>query len=473
MRRIGIRREDKDPWEARVPLIPDDVASLTSSGTVEIVVQPSPQRVFTEDEYVRAGARIDEDLSTCDIVVAVKEIPRELFTPGATYAFFSHTIKGQPYNMDMLRRLMELECELIDYERITDHRGQRLIFFSRFAGLAGAIDSLWTLGRRLEWEGLTPNPFATLEQTYRYPTLEAALEAVREVGARIAADGLPAEICPFVIGITGYGNVSLGAQEVVAALDAVAVSPDRLDELSAGGAAAHSSSRSAVNGRHTAYAVVFAERDFVARRDAAQPFALDEYFRHPDLYQGTFERRLPQLTLLLNCVFWDTPYPRLVTRAAIGELFAAPIAPRLRVIGDISCDIEGSVELTVKETHIDRPVYVYDAVTGAVTDGVEGRGPVVLAVGNLPCELSRESSTAFSAALSPLVPALAVADLSLPLERLSLPPELLRALILHHGELTPDYEYMWRFVHTVPPAGDALPAGDAAQSATEPQPPRD
>ena len=453
MPRIGIRREDKDSWEARVPLIPDDVARLTSSGAAEIVLQPSPQRVFTEDEYVRAGARVDEDLSASDIVLAVKEIPLELFTPGATYAFFSHTIKGQPYNMDMLRRLIELGCQLIDYERITDHRGRRLIFFSRFAGLAGAIDSLWALGRRLEWEGLAPNPFAALEQTYRYPTLEAALEAVRDVGARIAADGLPAELCPFVIGITGYGNVSLGAQEVVDALGAVAVSPDRLDELSAGGGVAPASSRSAVDDLHTAHKVVFAERDFVARRDAPQPFALDEYFQQPELYEGAFERRLPQLTLLLNCVFWDTPYPRLVTRAAIGELFAAPTAPRLRVIGDISCDIEGSVELTVKETHIDQPVYVYDAAAGAVKDGVEGRGPVVLAVGNLPCELSRESSTAFSAALSPFVPALAATDLSLPFERLSLPPELLRALILHRGEFTPDYEYMRQFVDTVLPAG--------------------
>ena len=183
MRRIGIRREDKDRWEARVPLIPDDVVRLTSSGAAEIVVQPSPRRVFTEAEYVQAGARVDEDLSACDVVLAVKEIPRELFAPGKTYAFFSHTIKGQPYNMDMLRRLMDLRCQLIDYERITDESGRRIIFFSRFAGLAGAIDSLWVLGRRLEWEGLSPNPFAALEQTYTYPTLEAALAAVREVGA--------------------------------------------------------------------------------------------------------------------------------------------------------------------------------------------------------------------------------------------------------------------------------------------------
>jgi len=434
MRSIGIRREDKDPWEARVPLVPDDAARLTSSGSVELVLQPSAQRVFAAAEYERAGARLDEDLSACDIVLAVKEIPRELFAAGKTYAFFSHTIKGQPYNMDMLRRLMELECQLIDYERITDERGRRLIFFSRFAGLAGAIDSLWALGRRLEREGVAANPFAALEQTYKYPTLAAALAAVREVGERIARDGLPAQICPFVVGVSGYGNVSRGAQEVLDALGAVAVAPADLDGLFAGPAA-----------RRAVHKVVFAEHDMVARRDATAPFELDEYYRQPELYEGVFERWLPRLTVLLNCVFWDAQYPRLVTKAAVRRLYAgAP--PLLRVIGDVSCDIEGSIEFTLKETHIDEPVYVYDPDAESITDGVEGRGPVVLAVGNLPCELSRESSVAFSAALSPFVPALAAADFSLPFAQLSLPPELRRALILHHGDFTPGYDYMRELV---------------------------
>jgi len=434
VRSIGIRREDKDQWEARVPLIPDDVVRLTDSGAAEFVLQPSAQRVFAADDYLRAGARLDEDLSACDIVLAVKEIPCELFGRGKTYAFFSHTIKGQPYNMDMLRRLMELECQLIDYERITDAQGKRLIFFSRFAGLAGAIDALWALGRRMEGEGLAPNPFAELGQTYTYPTLAAALAAVRGVGARIARDGLPAPLCPFVIGITGYGNVSRGAQEVVDALGAAAVAPADLDGLFAG-----------ATDRHAVHKVVFTEHDMVSRRDATAPFELAEYYDHPELYEGTFERRLPRLSVLLNCVFWDAPYPRLVTKAAVRRLYAAA-PPLLRVIADVSCDIEGSVELTVKETHIDDPVYVYDPAADSIADGFAGNGPVVLAVGNLPCELSRESSQAFSTALSPFVPALAAADFSVPYARLALPPELRRALILHHGEFTPDYEYMRRFV---------------------------
>jgi len=435
MRSIGIRREDKDLWEARVPLVPADLARLAGSGAAAFVVQPSGQRVFVAGEYERAGARVGEDLSACDIVLAVKEIPLELFERGKTYAFFSHTIKGQPYNMDMLRRLMELGCQLIDYERITDERGRRLIYFSRFAGLAGAVDSLWALGQRLRWEGLAPNPFAALEQTYRYATLEAALAAVRDVGDRIARGGLPAQLCPFVVGVTGYGNVSLGAQEVLDALGAFSVAPEDLDGLFAGPAR-----------RDVVHSVVFAERHLVARRDATAPFELDEYYAQPELYEGAFGRRLPRLAVLLNCVFWDTPYPRLVTKAAVRSLFAAADPPLLRVVGDVSCDIEGSVEFTVKETHIDDPVYVYDPEADGIADGVAGKGPVVLAVGNLPCELSRESSEAFSAALAPFVPALAATDFSTPFADLPLPPELRRALILHRGELTPDYEYMRRFV---------------------------
>ena len=198
--------------------------------------------------------------------------------------------------------------------------------------------------------------------------------------------------------------------------------------------------------RRAVHKVVFAEHDMVARRDATAPFELDEYLRHPELYEGVFDRWLPRLTVLLNCVFWDTQYPRLVTKAAVRRLYAAAAPPLLRVIGDVSCDIEGSVELTSKETHIDDPVYVYDPEAGSIADGVAGRGPVVLAVGNLPCELSRESSLAFSAALSPFVPALAETDFSLPYAQLRLPPELRRALILHHGDFTPGYEYMRQFI---------------------------
>jgi alpha-aminoadipic semialdehyde synthase len=117
--KVGIRREDKSPWEARIPLVPEHVRALTSGG-VPIHVQPSGQRVVGEAELRAAGAEVTEDLSGCGVILGVKEIPLEVFERRKTYVFFSHTIKGQAYNMPMLRRMMELECSLIDYERIVD-----------------------------------------------------------------------------------------------------------------------------------------------------------------------------------------------------------------------------------------------------------------------------------------------------------------------------------------------------------------
>ncbi len=430
LRSIGIRREDKDRWESRVPLLPADIRRLLRTTPARFVVQPSPQRAFPDREYAEAGAQVGEDLSACDIILAVKEIPLRLLLPKRTYVFFSHTIKGQAHNMAMLRRLMELECQLIDYERIRDETGARLIYFSRFAGLAGAIDTFWALGRRLQWEGLTPNPFGRLRQTHEYGTLDAALDAVQKTGREIAAHGLPPELCPFVVGVSGYGNVSKGAQEILAALGTTVVEPSRLEGLFAAPAATD-----------VAYSVVFTEREMVERRTAHVPFDLAEYFAQPDLYEGVFDRWLPRLGVLINCIYWDAPYPRLVTRAAVRELFRDG-APRLRVIGDVSCDIEGAIEFTLKETSLDAPVYVYQPEDGAVRDGVEGRGPVVLAVANLPCELPREASAAFSAALTPFISALVATDFAAPYEKLALPPELARAQILHHGELTPAYQYL-------------------------------
>jgi saccharopine dehydrogenase (NAD+, L-lysine forming) len=435
MRRVGIRREDKDSWERRVPLVPHDVERLVRNEHMTIVVQPSDRRIFSEEAFADAGALVDEDLSSCEIVLAVKEIPAAFFRPHTTYVFFSHTHKGQPYNMDMLRRMMELGCSLIDYERITDDQGVRLIAFSRFAGIAGAVDALWALGLRLQWEGMKPNPFVALHPTHFYDSMDAALEAIREAGRRIGTLGLPEALQPFVIGITGYGRVAQGVQEVLDALGAVDVPPDELDALAG-----------AVALRDGVYKSVFHERDMFESKDLARAFDLTEYLERPDSYRSTFAQRLPMLSVLLNGVYWDETYPRLVTRADIRELWARQRRPRLTVIGDISCDLQGSIEITVKETHVGQPFYVIDPQSGAVCDGVAGVGPVVLSVGNLPCEVSREASEAFSAVLSGFVPALARADFAKPTDELELPAELKRALILHGGDFTPDYSYMRKFV---------------------------
>ena len=147
---IGIRREDKNKWEVRVPIIPDAVKLIKDKWGINSIVQPYATRAFKDEEYLKDGAEINEDLLKADIIFAVKEVPINLLLENKTYLFFSHTIKGQSYNMPLLKALLNKKCTLIDYECIKDNKGRRLVFFGKYAGLAGMIDALHGLGKRLD-----------------------------------------------------------------------------------------------------------------------------------------------------------------------------------------------------------------------------------------------------------------------------------------------------------------------------------
>ncbi|MGD1994052.1 MAG: hypothetical protein PVI59_12735, partial [Anaerolineae bacterium] len=159
-------------------------------------------------------------------------------------------------------------------------------------------------------------------------------------------------------------------------------------------------------------------------------------------YRSRFSVYVPHMTVLVNGVYWDDRYPRLVTKENLRELFTRPGKPRLRVIGDISCDVEGAIEATVRSTEPGNPIYVYSPLTGETADGHAGEGVVILAVDILPSELPREASTDFSHILKPFVPAIGLADYTVPFQELDLPPEIKRAVITHQGQLTPDYEFL-------------------------------
>ncbi len=432
---IGIRREDKNEWERRVPLIPADAAAIQRDRGLRFIVQPSPIRVYSDDEFRAAGIEVKEDLSEASLIFAIKEIPVRLLLPRKTYVYFSHVVKGQPYNMPMLGRLLELGCSLVDYEKIADDHNRRLIFFSRHAGYAGMIETLWCLGQRLRWRGLQ-TPFAELRHAFEYPSLDAAEAHLKEIGDRIARDGLPEGLRPLVIGLAGYGNVSQGAQEILNSLSMTEISPA---ELPAAASSAREDGPPLVK-------VVFKEQDMVRPTTPGRPFELQEYYQHPERYLGSFDRHLPYLDVLVNTIYWEERYPRLVTREWAQTHYLPGLRPRLQVIGDISCDIEGSIELTLKATKPGAPCYTYDPMEDDVRDGVEGHGPVVMAVDNLPCELPRESSQHFSATLRDMVPDLAGADWGADFARLGLPPHLMKAVIAHKGELTPPYGYLRHYV---------------------------
>jgi alpha-aminoadipic semialdehyde synthase len=427
--KVGIRVEDAYRWERRVPLVPEDAADLARRHGLKIVVQSSRKRVFTDEAYRAAGLEVVDDLASSAVIVGIKEIPPGVLEPGKTYVFFSHTIKGQPHNMPMLRRLLDLGATLIDYEKVTDEKGRRLIFFGNYAGLAGMIETLWALGERLAWEGIK-SPFQSLKRPYEYPDLAHAKAAIRVVGEQIAREGLPKEVVPLVVGIAGYGNVSRGAQEVLDLLPLRDVAPHDLLRLRKGKA-----------DRQVVHKVLFKEVDTVEPVNPARPFHLDEFFSHPERYRGTFARFLPHLDVVVNCIYWDARYPRLVTLETLKQA-ARDQEPFPRVIGDLSCDVGGAIECTVKATEPDVPVYVYDPLTGEATDGVAGRGTVIMAIDILPTELPSEASVYFSGVLKPYIPAIASADYTGDFASCALPPEIKRAVIAYRGELTPDYAYL-------------------------------
>lgn len=427
---IGLRHEDKYVMERRAPLTPKHVERLIKTKKLDFVVQTSEKRVFTDEEYIKAGAIIARDLKQCSVIFGVKEMPESFFEEDKTYIFFSHVIKGQAYNMPMLRKMMQLKCNLIDYERVMDEQGKRLIFFGRYAGLAGMINSLWSLGLRLKDAGYK-TPFAQIKQAHHYNSLAEVREAISAVGQEIAEKGMPEELRPFTVAFTGYGNVSQGAQEILGLLPVKEISPEKLLYLK----------RRSKLPDNLIYKIIFKEEHLVEPIDKNTEFDLHEYYASPEKFKSSFEKYIPHIDMLINCIYWDSRYPRLVTKDYLEKAFTEG-TPKLKVIGDISCDVNGSVECTEKGTEIEDPVFVYHPDTRSHTMGHKGDGILVMAVDILPSELPRDSSAGFADVLINYVKAIADCDFNEDFLTLDLPNAIRSALILHRGELTPHFKYL-------------------------------
>ncbi len=428
-KQIGIRREDKNIWERRVPLVPEHVKILKDEFGIESVVQPFERRAFPHYEYEEAGATIKEDMSDCPVILAVKEIPNTLLMNDKVYIYFSHTIKAQEYNMPMLKKLMDLKCTLIDYECITDDNGRRLVFFGKYAGLAGMIDTIHGMGKRYKALGFE-TPLEKIRSAYEYENVDEAKAHIAEVAEEIKEKGLPSEMMPVTVGFTGYGNVSKGAQEIFDLLPHVELKADELDQIDP-----------AKNDFF--HKVVFYEKDMVERIENPENFQLQEYFKKPELYRSKFEKYLKYLDVVINAIYWDENYPRFLRKEYLKE---NKDDIRLKVVGDITCDIDGSVEFTVKSTPSDNPAYVYNPDTEEIHDGYEGEGILNIAVDNLPAELPVNSSIEFSTSLYKFIPGILDADLSKDFSQVILPPEIKRAVIVYKGELTPEYKYLEEYL---------------------------
>ena len=434
---IGIRRADKNKWERRTPLIPDDIKYLKEKFGILTLVQPSNIRAYSNEQYSAAGAKIIENINSAKVIFAVKEIPLHFYRKGKTYVFFSHTIKGQSYNMPLLKKMIKLKCNLIDYERIVDESNRRLIFFGKYAGIAGILETLHALGQKLKLKGYK-TPFEKIKQAYQYSSIDEAKQELIKIREEIKSGGIPEDLQPLIIGFVGYGNVSKGAQEISDLLPTKSINPQELLNL-------NQFSKKEIN--ENIFKVVFKEEDIVKPKEGK--FLLQDYYNQPEKYEGKFEKFIPHLTVIMNCIYWTNRYPRLVTKKFLKSSDFLNSKQKLLVIGDISVDVNGAIEITYKTTDPGKAYYTYQPASDTYKDGIKKDGITIMAVDNLPCEFPKESSKEFSSILKNYVYEIVNEDFNKPFEELTLSYPIKKALILQNGELTKDYLYLKKYLNGV------------------------
>uniref|UniRef100_A0A7S2SNY8 Saccharopine dehydrogenase (NAD(+), L-glutamate-forming) n=1 Tax=Rhizochromulina marina TaxID=1034831 RepID=A0A7S2SNY8_9STRA len=428
-------------WERRAPLCPEHVADLVGQG-FRVKVQPCSRRVFPDDAYRAAGAEVENDLSDCGLVLGVKQVPVDNLLPDRSYMFFSHTIKAQPENMPLLDACRDRNIKLFDYECLLEQsteasRGKRLVAFGKYAGIVGFVDILQGLGQQLLASGFS-TPFIHSPQCFMFGSLEEAKARVKALGEEISRDGLPEGIGPLVFAFVGGGNVTKGAQEVFECLPHRMVEPEELEDL-----VRHGDRHEA---RHMLYGT-YVQQHHLVRRISDHGFDKVEYYAHPDRYEPVFHKTVaPYTSVLVNGIYWDQRFPRLITSGQLQQLAReqqdTDQGLRLRAVADVTCDIDGSVEMLTRATDMSTPFYEWDALNGreSARIGQAAAGVVMLGVDILPTALPREASKHFGDALLPLLPPLLTQDPA----GVDLPAELKNARIAARGALEPNFKYIER-----------------------------
>ncbi|XP_044048129.1 alpha-aminoadipic semialdehyde synthase, mitochondrial isoform X3 [Siniperca chuatsi] len=437
---MAIRREDVNPWERRAPLAPRHIKELTNAG-VKVLVQPSNRRAIHEKYYTRAGAVVQEDISEASLIIGVKRPPEEKVIPRKTYAFFSHTIKAQEANMGLLEDLLKKEVRLIDYEKMVDANGFRIVAFGQWAGVAGMINILHGLGLRFLALG-HHTPFMHIGMAHNYRNVSQAIQAVRDCGYEISMGLMPKSIGPVTFCFTGTGNVSKGAQDILNELPVEYVEPHELKDVSE------------TEDMTKVYATVLSRHHHLMRKSDGIYDPM-EYENHPELYTSHFRTSVaPYTTCLINGIYWDRHTPRLLRRLDAQKLMrppkisraateGSPVLPhKLLAICDISADTGGSIGFMNECTTIDKPFCMYDADQHIDHDSVEGNGILMCSIDNLPAQLPIEATEYFGDRLFPYIWEMLPSDATRPLEEEDFSPQVRDAVITSNGVLTPKFQYI-------------------------------
>ena len=391
--KLGIIREGKTPPDKRVPFSPAQCAEIINKFDVNLVIQPSPIRAFTDEEYQKEGVTLQEDLSDCDVLMGVKEVNIKDLIDGKHYFFFSHTIKKQPYNANLLKAFLEKKIKITDYETLTHKEGGRILGFGRYAGIVGAYNGLLAWGKRNGSFDLKP-----ANQCKDFEEIKIELKKVVLGDAKIV--------------LTGGGRVAQGAVEVMEEVNIQKVT---------------SSDFIFQEFPTPVYAQLHCNNLYKSK--TGKEFDLKDFFTNPTEYKSRFKKFTERADIFISCHYWDNKSEILFTeKDTQNEKF------NLKVIADITCDIKGSVPTTIRPSTIDNPIYGYNTESGEEGAPFSPSNITIMAVDNLPCELPRDASIDFGNALiENIIPALTIDDSTNIIDRAS---------ITKNGKLNTGYEYL-------------------------------
>lgn len=354
--KIGVIREEKTPPDSRVTLSPRHCKMLIGNG-IDVVVQSSEVRCFPDEDYKSLGIPMSEDLSDRDIMIGVKEVPIASLVADKTYFFFSHTIKAQPYNQELLKAVVDKNITLLDYEVLTNENGARVIAFGKFAGMVGAHNGLWTYGKRTGEFDLP-----RMKDLYDYKAAKEVYNQTKFPNIKIV--------------VTGTGRVAQGAVQVLKDMGFTKVRP--IDYV-----------------KKDFDKPVFTQLNsfYYAKRKDGEVFDdVRDFYQNPKDYESDFDHFLPMTDIFINGIYWDNDAPAFFTV----EQMQSPVF-NIKVIADVTCDIApvSSIPSTIRPTTIADPVFGFDPVSQSETDAFQENVVDMMTIDNLPNELPRDASEAF------------------------------------------------------------------------------
>ena len=394
--KIGLLKEEKIPSDERVVLTPKQSKWITENTNINLVVESSDVRCFLDSDYSNLGIEVVNNLSNCDVLLGVKEVLISSLISDKIYFYFSHTIKEQSYNRDLLQEMVQRNITMIDYEVLKDKNNKRLIGFGRYAGIVGAYNALLTYGLKSDKFLLkSANKCSGIKELYQ------ELNKIKFSAEKII--------------LTGKGRVSDGALEILRKVNIKEVSKEDF----------------VTKTFNESVFCILNTMDYNERIDGALSDKYD-FYNNPEEYQSSFLNYTKHADIFIAGHFYGSGSPYLFTREdAKSDDF------NLQVVADISCDIDGPVATTIRPSKIDSPIYGYNPITESEDDFLNDDCIAVMAVDNLPCELPKDSSEDFGDNLiNSIIPIIS-----------SNSNDIIKgATICKDGDLTEDFEYLRAYV---------------------------